>query len=95
MSKSIIRVKHRGLGNIEIQVDPEDYQMMKSIEVFVKSETGRKVPPYLLVIGKDGKRMNASRFILKQHKLLQKDKHVFFKDGNSFILCKNNLIQYT
>lgn len=92
MSKLIVR--HRTLGKVEITVDPEDLNLLKSAEVYIKSEKGRDVPSYLMVVD-NGKRVNASRWLLKKHKQLRKGRHVFFGEKGSFDLTKANLFQYS
>lgn len=91
MSKIVVR--HRALGKVEITLDPEDVKLIKSAEVYIKTEKGRDVPPYLMVKDK-GKCVNASRWLLKKHNTLRKGRHVFFGDKGSFDLTKANLFQY-
>jgi len=89
-----IAVNHRELGKVRIKLDPEDVELLSKVTVFLKREKGRNVPTYLMVALKNGKFMNASRYILKQHKLLKRGrKRVMFNDKNSFNLSKANLVQ--
>jgi hypothetical protein len=90
-----IAVNHRALGKVKINLDPEDVELFKNQTVFLKREKGREVPTYLMVVLKNGKFMNASRWLLKQHKLLKRGrKRVMFNDKNSFNLSKANLVQF-